>query len=104
MLSDLEIAQKAKIRPITEIAEKLGIKEDELEPYGRYMAKIDLKVLERLKEKPNGKFITVTAITPTPLGEGKTVTNLGIGQALAKIGKKVCNTIREPSKGPTFGI
>jgi len=104
MLSDLEIAQRAKIRPITEIAEKLGVKEDELEPYGRYMAKIDLKILERLKDRPNGKFITVTAITPTPLGEGKTVTNLGIGQAFAKIGKKVCNTLREPSKGPTFGI
>ena len=104
MLSDLEIAQKAKLKPITEIAKKLEIKEDELEPYGKHMAKIDLKILERLKEKKDGKFITVTAITPTPLGEGKTVTNLGIGQALARIGKKVCNTIREPSKGPTFGI
>ena len=104
MLSDLEIAQKAKMKPIAEIAEKLGIKDDELDPYGKFMGKIDLKILERLKNKPNGKFITVTAITPTPLGEGKTVTNLGIGQALAKIGKKVCNTLREPSKGPTFGI
>ncbi len=104
MLSDLEIAQAAKLKPITQIADKLGVQEDELEPYGKYMAKIDLKILERFKDKPNGKFITVTAITPTPLGEGKTVTNLGIGQALAKIGKNVCNTIREPSKGPTFGI
>ncbi len=104
MLSDLEIAQAAKLKPITEIAEKLGIKDDELEPYGKHMAKIDLSILDRLKDKPNGKFVTVTAITPTPLGEGKTVTNLGIGQALAKIGKRVCNTIREPSKGPTFGI
>ncbi len=104
MLSDLEIAQKAKMKPIAEIAGKLGIKDDELDPYGKFMGKIDLKILERLKNKPNGKFITVTAITPTPLGEGKTVTNLGIGQALAKIGKKVCNTLREPSKGPTFGI
>ena len=92
------------MKPIAEIAEKLGIKDDELDPYGKFMGKIDLKILERLKNKPNGKFITVTAITPTPLGEGKTVTNLGIGQALAKIGKKVCNTLREPSKGPTFGI
>ncbi len=104
MLSDLEIAQKAKMKPITEIAQKLEIKEDELEPYGKYMAKINLNILERLKDKPNGKFITVTAITPTPLGEGKTVTNLGLGQGLVKIGKKVCNTLREPSKGPTFGI
>jgi len=104
MLTDLEIAQKAKLKPIGEIANNLGIEEDEIEPYGKFMAKIDLKILERLKDKPNGKFITVTAITPTPLGEGKTVTNLGIGQALAKIGKKVCNTLREPSKGPTFGI
>ena len=92
------------MKPIAEIAGKLGIKDDELDPYGKFMGKIDLKILERLKDKPNGKFITVTAITPTPLGEGKTVTNLGIGQALAKIGKKVCNTLREPSKGPTFGI
>jgi formate--tetrahydrofolate ligase len=104
MLSDLEIAQKAKLKPITEIAKDLDLKDEELEPYGKYMAKINLSVLERLKDKPNGKFITVTAITPTPLGEGKTVTNLGLGQALAKIGKKVCNAIREPSKGPTFGI
>ena len=104
MLSDLEIAQKAEMKPITEIAQNLEIKEDELEPYGKYMAKINLNILERLKDKPNGKFITVTAITPTPLGEGKTVTNLGLGQGLARIGKKVCNTLREPSKGPTFGI
>ena len=104
MLSDLEIAQKAKLEPISKIAKGLGIKEDELEPYGKYMAKIDLKALQRLKSAPYGKFITVTAINPTPLGEGKTVTNLGLGMALAKIGKKVCNVIREPSKGPTFGI
>jgi formate--tetrahydrofolate ligase len=104
MLSDLEIAQKAKLKPITEIGKELDLKDEEIEPYGKYMAKINLSVLERLKDKPNGKFITVTAITPTPLGEGKTVTNLGLGQALAKIGKKVCNVIREPSKGPTFGI
>jgi len=104
MLSDLEIAQAAELKPIADIAGKLDVKEDELEPYGKHMAKIDLKILERLKDRPDGKFITVTAITPTPLGEGKTVTNLGIGQALAKIGKKVCNTLREPSKGPTFGI
>ncbi len=104
MLSDLEIAQRTKMKPIVEIAEELGLKEEEIELYGGYMAKISLDVLERLKDKPNGKFITVTAITPTPLGEGKTVVACGLGQALAKIGKKVCNAFREPSKGPTFGI
>ncbi len=104
MQSDLEIAQATKLKPITEIAENLGILKEEFEPYGEYMAKVKLDIFERLKDKPNAKFITVTAITPTPLGEGKTVTALGLGQALAKIGKKVCNTCRQPSKGPTFGI
>lgn len=104
MLSDLEIAQRAKMKPIVEIANALGIKEDEIEPYGKYMAKVSLEILERLKDRPSGKFITVTAITPTPLGEGKTVTAFGLGMALARIGKKVCNTCRQPSKGPTFGI
>jgi len=104
MLSDLEIAQRAKMKPIVEIAKAVGIKEDEIEPYGKYMAKVSLEILERLKDRPNGKFITVTAITPTPLGEGKTVTAFGLGMALARIGKKVCNTCRQPSKGPTFGI
>lgn len=102
--SDLEIAQKAKLKPIAEIAKQLGILDREIEPYGKYMAKISLDLLERLKNKPNGKFVTVTAITPTPLGEGKTVTAFGLGQALAKIGKRVCNTCRQSSKGPTFGI
>jgi len=102
--SDLEIAQAAKLVPITKIASDLGITSDELEPYGKYMAKIGLSILERMKNKPDGKFITVTAITPTPLGEGKTVTAFGLGQGLAKIGKRVCNTTRQPSKGPTFGI
>jgi formate--tetrahydrofolate ligase len=102
--SDLEIAQTTKLKPITEIARKLEVTDDELEPYGKSMAKINLSILERLKKKPNGKLITVTAVTPTPLGEGKTVTALGLGQGLAKIGKKVCNASREPSKGPTFGI
>jgi len=104
MLSDLEIAQAAKLRPIAEIAKDLGLKEEEIEFYGKHIAKISLEVLERLKDKPNGKFITVTAVTPTPLGEGKTVVACGLGQALAKIGKKVCSATREPSKGPTFGI
>jgi len=104
MLSDLEIAQNAKLKPIIDVAKDAGILEDEIDLYGKYMAKIDLSILERLKDKPLGKFITVTAITPTPLGEGKTVTAIGLGQGLAKIGKKVINTNRQPSKGPTFGI
>ncbi|RKY35008.1 MAG: formate--tetrahydrofolate ligase [Candidatus Omnitrophota bacterium] len=104
MLSDIEIAQKAKLKPIKEIAERLGIKDEELEPYGKYVAKINLSILERLKSKPSGKLITVTAITPTPLGEGKTVTAIGLGQALYRLKKNVVNTMREPSKGPTFGI
>jgi len=102
--SDLEIAQAAKLKPITEIAKNLGILDEELEPYGKYKAKVSLDILERLKDRPNGKLVTVTAITPTPLGEGKTVTAIGLGQALAKLGKKVCNTCRQPSQGPTFGI
>jgi len=102
--SDIEIAQAAKLKPIAEIGKKLGLTEDELELHGKYMAKINLSVLDRLKDRKNGKFITVTAMTPPPLGEGKTVTALGLGQGFAKIGKKVINTSREPSKGPTFGI
>ena len=104
MLSDLEIAQKAQIKPINEIAEKLGILDDELELYGKYKAKIDLKATGRVKNKPKGKYIDVTAITPTPLGEGKTVTTIGLSQALAKIGKNVLTCIRQPSLGPVFGI
>lgn len=103
--SDLEIAQEAELKPITDIAKEAGILDEELEPYGKYIAKINYsKVLERLKDRPNGKLITVTAITPTPLGEGKTVTAFGLGQGLYLLGKKVINTFREPSKGPTFGI
>jgi formate--tetrahydrofolate ligase len=102
--NDLEIAQAAKMRPISEIAANLGLLEDEIEHYGKYKAKIDLSALERLKDAPDGKLIDVTAITPTPLGEGKTVTSIGLGQALARLGERVCNTLREPSLGPTFGI
>ena len=104
VLSDLEIAQKAKMRPITEIAKKIGIKDDELELYGKYKAKVSLKILKRLKNKKNGKYIDVTAITPTPLGEGKTVTTIGLSLGLNKIGKKVFTCIRQPSLGPVFGI
>ena len=104
VLSDLEIAQKVKMRPITEIAKKIGIKDDELELYGKYKAKVSLKILKRLKNKKNGKYIDVTAITPTPLGEGKTVTTIGLSLGLNKIGKKVFTCIRQPSLGPVFGI
>ncbi|MDD4876877.1 MAG: formate--tetrahydrofolate ligase [Dehalococcoidales bacterium] len=104
-ISSLMISQKANLKPITDIAAKAGILNEELELYGKYIAKIDyVKVLERLQNKPDGKIICVTAMTPTPLGEGKTVTAFGLGQALNRQGKKVINTFREPSKGPTFGI
>jgi formate--tetrahydrofolate ligase len=102
--SDLEIAQEAKMKPIKEIAEQIGLTEDDIEYYGKYKAKISLDVLDKLKGNPDGKYIDVTAITPTPLGEGKTVINIGLTQALAKIGKNVISTLREPSMGPVFGI
>jgi len=102
--TDLEIARAARLKPIGEIAAALGIEESELELYGRYKAKITLHVLERLATRPDGKLIAITAITPTPLGEGKTVTAVGLGQAMARIGKRACNTFRQPSLGPTFGI
>ena len=103
--SDIEIAQEAKIKPILQVAKELGIRENELELYGPYKAKVKLEILERLKNKPNGKYIDVTAITPTPLGEGKTTTTVGLSQALgAHLGKKVITAIRQPSQGPTFGI
>jgi formate--tetrahydrofolate ligase len=102
--SDIEIAQSAHMTPITQIAKKAGILESEIHPHGNYEAKIDLSILYRMRNIKNGKFIVVTGITPTPLGEGKTVTSIGLGQALSKIGKSVFNTMREPSKGPTFGI
>ncbi len=103
--SDLEIAQEAEMLPIQDVARDAGVLDDELEPYGRYMAKIDYaRVLERLKDRPDGKLIAVTALTPTPLGEGKTVTSFALGQGIAKRGKKIINTFRQPSKGPTFGI
>ena len=104
MKSDLEIAQAAEMEPIVNIAAELGLEEDELELYGKYKAKVSLDVLERLKDRPNGKYVVVTAITPTPLGEGKTVTTIGLGQALNYIGKKTVNCIRQPSLGPVFGI
>ncbi|MBI5824268.1 MAG: formate--tetrahydrofolate ligase [Chloroflexi bacterium] len=103
--SDIDIAQAAKLKPILQIAEELGIRANELELYGPYKAKIKLEILDRLKNRKNGKYVDVTAITPTPLGEGKTTTTVGLSQALgALLGKKVITAIRQPSQGPTFGI
>lgn len=102
--SDLEIAQSAKLKPITEIAKAFGIREDFLELYGRYKAKVSLDIMKELKDRPNGKYIDVTAITPTPLGEGKTVTTIGLAMGLNRIGKKTFVNIRQPSLGPVFGI
>ena len=102
--SDIEIAQAAKLRPIREVAAELGLTEDDIDYYGKYKAKVHLNVLERLKDRPNAKYVDVTAITPTPLGEGKTVTTIGVSQGLHYIGKKVFTCIRQPSQGPTFGI
>ncbi len=102
--SDLDIAQAAKLKLIVEIADLLGLGEDDLDLHGKYKAKIHLDVLDRFKDRPNGKYIDVTAITPTPLGEGKTVTTIGLSQGLNYIDKKVLTVIRQPSQGPTFGI
>ena len=104
MLSDIEIAQQAKMRPITEVADKLGILPDELEPYGRYKAKISLDVMKRLANRPDGKLILVTAITPTPAGEGKSTTTVGLAQGMAKNGQNVMVALREPSLGPCMGV
>jgi formyltetrahydrofolate synthetase len=103
--SDIEIAQEAAIKPITQVADEVGLLPDELELHGNHMAKVRLEVLERLKDVPDGKYIDVTAITPTPLGEGKSTTMVGLSQALgAHLGKRVFTCIRQPSQGPTFGI
>jgi formate--tetrahydrofolate ligase len=102
--SDLEIAQAAKLLPIEAIAEKMGLERDDIEFYGRSMAKIRLEVLEKLKDRPNAKYILVTAVTPTPLGEGKSTTTVGLGQGLHHVGKTANIAIRQPSQGPTFGI
>ena len=102
--SDIEIAQEAKMRPIMEVAADLGLSEDDLDLYGKYKAKVHLDVLEKFQDRPQGKYIDVTAITPTPLGEGKTVTTIGVSQGLHYIGKNVMTCIRQPSQGPTFGI
>ncbi|MCE2872008.1 MAG: formate--tetrahydrofolate ligase [Oxalobacteraceae bacterium] len=104
MLSDIQIAQKATMKRITEVASKLGIADEHLEPYGHFKAKIALDYVESLKVKPDGKLILVTAISPTPAGEGKTTTTVGLGDALNRIGKKTVICLREPSLGPVFGV
>lgn len=104
MLSDIEIAQQAKLLPIKEVAAKIGISEDELEFYGKYKAKLSDELANRVENNPDGKLILVTAINPTPAGEGKTTTTAGLGQAMAKIGKNAIIALREPSLGPVFGI
>lgn len=102
--SDLEIAQAATVKPILEIAASLGLSEDDLDLYGKYKAKVHLDVLEKFKDRPQGKYVDVTAITPTPLGEGKSTTTVGLTQGLGYIGKRAMTCIRQPSQGPTFGI
>lgn len=104
MLTDIEIAQQAELRLIKDVAADLGIKEEELEPYGRYKAKLSDELANRLKDKKDGKLVLVTAINPTPAGEGKTTTSAGLGEAMAKIGKNAIIALREPSLGPVFGI
>ena len=104
MKDDLSIARQAKLRPIGEIGAKIGLTDDELIPYGRTKAKVALSVLDRLPERPKSKYIVITAVTPTPLGEGKTVNTIGAGLGLNRIGKKTITCIRQPSMGPVFGI
>ena len=103
-LSDLEIARRAKLVRIESLGESLGLLPDELEPYGRYKAKISLQAIDRLKDRPAGRYVCVTGINPTPLGEGKTVVTIGLAQALRKLGKRALSTLRQPSMGPVFGI
>jgi formate--tetrahydrofolate ligase len=104
MKSDIQIAQEARMKPVMEIAQSLGVHEDDVELYGKYKAKISLSVLEKLKDNKNGKLVLVTAINPTPAGEGKSTVTVGLGQALNKVGKKAIIALREPSLGPVFGV
>ena len=105
MLSNIEIAQQAKLKPIVGLAKDcLGIPEEHLEPYGRTKAKISLAYLDSLRDRPDGKLVLVTAISPTPAGEGKTTTTVGLGDALNRIGKKAMVCLREPALGPVFGM
>ena len=104
MQADIDIAQSAKVKPIKEIAAKIGLSEDEIVPYGKYIAKVPLNVIDKYKGRKNGKLVMVTAITPTPAGEGKTVTTISLIQGLGRLGKNVVGALREPSIGPTFGV
>lgn len=104
MKTDIEIAQEAEMIHIKEVAEKLDISEEELELYGKYKAKLSDELSKRIENNPNGKLVLVTAINPTPAGEGKTTVTVGLGQALGKMGKKASIALREPSLGPCFGI
>lgn len=104
MLTDIEIAKKAHPKPIVEIAASLGIPENALEPYGHTKAKISEEFLRESQKKPNGKLVLVTAINPTPMGEGKTTTTVGLGEAMPLVGKKAIIALREPSLGPVFGV
>ena len=104
MKSDIEIAREANMKPIREVAELLGMSEEDLELYGKYKAKLSDDLWNRVKDRPDGKLILMTAINPTPAGEGKTTTSVGLGQALCKMGRKAIIALREPSLGPCFGI
>ena len=104
MKTDIQIAQEAVLAPLKEVAASIGSKEDNLELYGKYKAKLSDDLWEEIKDRPNGKLVLVTAINPTPAGEGKTTTSVGLGQAMAKIGKKAIIALREPSLGPCFGV
>ncbi|MDD6306269.1 MAG: formate--tetrahydrofolate ligase, partial [Clostridiales bacterium] len=104
MKTDIQIAQEATMVHIREVAEKLDIREDELELYGKYKAKLSDELMKRVENEPDGKLILVTAINPTPAGEGKTTTSVGLGEAFGKLGKKAVIALREPSLGPCFGI
>ena len=104
MKTDIEIAQEAVMEPITKVAGSLGIDADDLELYGKYKAKLSEEFLTKIQDRPNGKLILVTAINPTPAGEGKTTTTVGLGEAFGRMGKKAVIALREPSLGPCFGI
>ncbi len=103
MMTDIEIAQSVKMKPITEIAKEAGVDEKYLEQYGKYKAKIDYNMLDEV-DRPDGKLVLVTAITPTPAGEGKTTTTIGLADGMRRIGKNVMVALREPSLGPVFGV
>lgn len=104
MKTDIQIAQEAVLLPVTEVAERAGIPREELELYGRYKAKISEPFLKEIQDRPNGRLILVTAINPTPAGEGKTTVTVGLGEAFGQLGKKAVIALREPSLGPCFGI